>query len=258
MADDIFLLDTNILSNASKQKPHPVVAQWLRAQTRLAIPFAAILEVETGIVEKSRTDPAKAQELWDWLDGILGTEFEYPVPTPQVARVLGKLMCCRPLTHLWYADPRADRKKPGQDLFIAATSIVYEMPIATLDVKDFEQINEYFPLPGVYNPAFGVWAVPRCYASIPGTTSNAQHGRLTAEATARSVLLDLGERPRNPQAPRGRNPRPSRVRRYPAAAPQSFFMNESLDFPHRHWRYSRFPRFGLTSSSRPHNGALAQ
>uniref|UniRef100_UPI003F49A8FE PIN domain-containing protein n=1 Tax=Ensifer adhaerens TaxID=106592 RepID=UPI003F49A8FE len=165
MADDIFLLDTNIISNASKQRPHPVVAEWLASQTRLAIPFAAILEVETGIAEKEQSDPVRAAELWDWMDGVLGTEFEYPVPTPQVARVLGKLICCRPLTNLWFANPLADKRKPGQDLFIAATSIVYDMPIATLNVRDFEQIDRYFPLPGVYNPAFNVWAVERQRAS---------------------------------------------------------------------------------------------
>jgi predicted nucleic acid-binding protein len=167
MADDIFLLDTNIISNASRQKPHPVIAEWLRAQTRLAIPFAAILEVETGIVDKHRSDPVRADELWDWLDGLLDTDFEYPVPTPQVARVLAKLICCRPLTNLWFANPQADKRKPGQDLFIAATSIVYDMPVATLDVRDFEQIDGYFPLPGVYNPAFDVWAVPRRRTSTP-------------------------------------------------------------------------------------------
>ncbi len=161
MADDIFLLDTNIISNASKQKPHPVIASWLAAQTRLAIPFAAILEVETGIIEKQKSDPIKAEQLWEWLDAVLDTEFEYPLPTPQVARVLAKLICCRPLTHLWFANPNADRRKPGQDLFIAAIAIVYDMPVATLNVRDFEQIDDYFRLPGVYNPAFDVWAVPR-------------------------------------------------------------------------------------------------
>ncbi|OWK23976.1 hypothetical protein AJ87_26730 [Rhizobium yanglingense] len=165
MADDIFLLDTNIISNSSKQRPHPTVSGWLRKQSRVAIPFAVILEVETGIAEKHRSDPEKAEALWVWMDQLLDTEFEYPVPTPQVARLLAKLICCRPLTHLWFANPKADNKKPGQDLFIAATSIVYDMPIATLNVRDFELIDGFFPLPGVYNPAFEVWAVPRCKAA---------------------------------------------------------------------------------------------
>ncbi|CAK07668.1 MULTISPECIES: PIN domain-containing protein [Rhizobium] len=162
MTDDIFLLDTNIISNSSKRRPHPKVSEWLMAQSRVAIPFAVMLEVETGIAEKHRSDPEKAEALWEWMDQLLDTEFEYPAPTPQVARLLAKLICCRPLTQLWLANPKADNKKPGQDLFIAATSIVYDMPIATLNARDFELIDGFFPLPGVYNPAFEVWAVARC------------------------------------------------------------------------------------------------
>lgn len=161
MTDDIFLLDTNIISNSSKRRPHPTVSEWLMAQSRVAIPFAVMLEVETGIAEKHRSDPEKAEALWEWMDQLLGTEFEYPIPTPQVARVLAKLLCYRPLTQLWLVNPKADNKKPGQDLFIAATAIAYDMPIATLNARDFELIDAFLPLPGVYNPAFNVWAVPR-------------------------------------------------------------------------------------------------
>jgi len=161
MATDIFLLDTNIISESSKQRPHPTISAWLRQQHRVAIPFAVILEVETGIADKHRSNPDKAEELWQWMDELLETDFEYPAATPEVARVLGKLLCCKPLTHLWLVNENADRKKPGQDLFIAATSIVYDMPIATMNVRDFETINRFFPLPGVYNPANGMWALPR-------------------------------------------------------------------------------------------------
>lgn len=158
---DTFLLDTNIISESSKIRPNPTIADWLREQHRVAIPFAALLEVETGITEKCRSNPHKAEELWMWMDELLEMDFEYPLPTPLVARQLAKLVCCRPLTHLWYVNERSDRKKPGQDLFIAATSIVYDMPIATVNVKDFETIDRFFPLPGVFNPANGLWAVPR-------------------------------------------------------------------------------------------------
>ncbi|MDK1386573.1 PIN domain-containing protein [Sinorhizobium sp. 8-89] len=162
MATDIFLLDTNILSESSKPRPHPTISAWLKQQRRVAIPFAVILEVETGIADKHRSNPDKAEELWRWMDELLETDFEYPEATPKVARVLGKLLCCKPLTHLWLVNENADKKKPGQDLFIAATSIVYDMPIATLNVRDFETINRFFPLPGVYNPGNGMWALPRC------------------------------------------------------------------------------------------------
>ncbi|NKM95688.1 type II toxin-antitoxin system VapC family toxin [Rhizobium leguminosarum] len=159
MPHDVFLLDTNILSNASKTRPIPTVSQWLARQTRIAIPFAAIVEIEQGIVEVSRSQPQKASTLWDWADGLLKTDFDFPAMSPDVARMLGQLHCCRPLKQLWLPDPRSNGKKPGQDLSIAATAIVHKLPIATLDAADFMLIQQYFPLPGVFNPAFGVWVV---------------------------------------------------------------------------------------------------
>ncbi len=161
MATDIFLLDTNILSESSRLRPHPAISGWLKQQRRVAIPFPVILEVETGIADRHRSNPDRAEELWRWMDELLETDFEYPAATPEVARVLGKLLCCKPLTHLWLVNEHADRKKPGQDLFIAATSIVYDMPIATMNVRDFETINRFFPLPGIYNPSNGTWALRR-------------------------------------------------------------------------------------------------
>lgn len=93
------------------------------------------------------------------MDELLDTDFEYPLPTPEVARLHAKMLCCRPLKNLWLVDPKAKDKKPGQDLFIAATAIVYDMPIATLDGDDFLAIDNYFALPGVYNPAFDLFTV---------------------------------------------------------------------------------------------------
>lgn len=162
MSDDVFLLDTNIISNSSKIKPDPQIAGWLRSQARVAIPFAAILEVEIGISQTFPNNPSKALALGDWWAGILQTEFEYPVPTPAVARQLAEMYCCDHLSHLWFTNPdKPKKRRPGQDLFIAATAIVYDMPIATCDAKDYLAIEQRFPLPGVFNPADRAWLIPR-------------------------------------------------------------------------------------------------
>ncbi|WP_018900852.1 PIN domain-containing protein [Rhizobium sp. 2MFCol3.1] len=165
MTDDIYLLDTNVISNSSKQSPLPAVKRWLENQTRLAIPFPVILEVETGIADLRPVDPIRARKLTEWIDGLLKTKFYYPPSSPEVARVLAKLYCCRPLARLW--QPQED-KKPGQDLFIAAVSIVYDMPIATMNTGDFEQINKHRSLPGVFNPNRGIWTVPRLRRTLQG------------------------------------------------------------------------------------------
>lgn len=158
MTDDIFLLDTNVISNTIKTYPLPAVKRWLENETRLALSFPVILEIETGIADLRRVDPTRARKLAEWVDGLLKTRFYYPPSSPEVARVLARLYCCRPLERLW--QPEED-KKPGQDLFIAAVSIVYDMPIATMNSGDFEQINKHRPLPGVFNPNRAIWTIPR-------------------------------------------------------------------------------------------------
>jgi predicted nucleic acid-binding protein len=162
MSDDIFLLDTNIISNSSKTTPDQQISDWLASQRRVAIPFAAILEVEIGIFQTFGNNPSKALALSGWLEELLRTEFEYAFPTPAVARQLAEMYSCNSLTHLWYTDPdKPKKRRPGQDLFIAATAIVYDFPIATCDQKDYLAIARLFTLPGVFNPQTGVWLVSR-------------------------------------------------------------------------------------------------
>ncbi|MCY1226038.1 hypothetical protein D9M68_227130 [compost metagenome] len=156
----LFLLDTNVISNAQKKQPQPDLAAWLKKQSRLAIPFPVILEIEKGIVEVSPNNPEKAAELRRWLDALLETNFIYPEITPGVARQLAVMQCCRPLKHLWRTDPRSKERMPGQDLFIAAISIVHDIPIATIDRHDFLLIDHYFPLPGLYDPIGDIWLRP--------------------------------------------------------------------------------------------------
>ncbi len=161
MSDDIFLLDTNVVSDSSKIAPMPAVAAWLKRQKHLALSFPVILEVETGIADLWEVDRQRAEKLLEWFNGVLAAEYHRPTATPQVARLLAKLYCCPPLKRHW--QPAKEGKKPGQDLFIAALSVVHDMPIATLDHRDFVHINAHCPLPGVYNPHLDLWAVPlRC------------------------------------------------------------------------------------------------
>ncbi|WP_080837173.1 PIN domain-containing protein [Agrobacterium genomosp. 13] len=172
----MFLLDTSVLSQAQYKKAHPSVAQWLADQEDLAIPFPALLEIQQGIVEIGARQPALAAEIMAWFDELLEWDFLYPEINHQVAKTLAKLHCCEPLRHLWYTNPEnARRRKPGQDLFIAAVSIAHNLPIATLNGKDFALIAHYFPLPGVYNPAFSMWVVAKSDRPVTATQATAKY-----------------------------------------------------------------------------------
>ncbi len=156
----MFLLDTSVLSQAQYKKAHPSVAGWLAEQQDLAIPFPVLLEIQQGIVELGVSQPALAAEIMAWFDELLEWDFLYPEINHEVAKTLAKLHCCEALRHLWYTNPENTKKrKPGQDLFIAAVSIAHDLPIATLNAKDFSLINQFYALPGVYNPGFSMWVV---------------------------------------------------------------------------------------------------
>lgn len=158
----MFLLDTSVLSQAQYKKAHPSVAGWLAEQQDLAIPFPVLLEIQQGIVEIGASQPALAAEIMAWFDDLLEWDFLYPGINHEVAKTLAKLHCCEPLRHLWYTNPEnTKRRKPGQDLFIAAVSITHDLPTATLNAKDFSLIDQYYALPGVYNPGFSMWVVQR-------------------------------------------------------------------------------------------------
>lgn len=130
----MFLLDTSVISHARYSRQHPAVGAWLEEQESIAIPFPALLEVQQGIIEVGDTQPDLASELLNWLRGLLSMDHHYPEINPEVARVLALLYCCEPLRHLWYTNPENTKKrKPGQDLFIAAVSIAHQLPIATLN-----------------------------------------------------------------------------------------------------------------------------
>lgn len=157
----MFLLDTNVISDAQKPKPPLALELWLQSQAEIAIPFPAVLEMEQGIAEIRKTKPQKADELRAWLDSVLAGRHYYPAITVEVARLLAEMYCCRPLKNLWYSIPDSKKeRKPGQDLFIAAIAIVHSLPLATSNTPDFVQINRYFPMPGVFAPISHEWVVP--------------------------------------------------------------------------------------------------
>lgn len=155
----MFLIDTNVLSHLKKARRNPNVEAWLADQPNYAIPFSTLLEIKQGILELEKYAPDRATDLQSWFDAILKSDFYFPPINEQVALTLANLYCCGPLKPLW--QPQSGKKKPGQDLFIAAVAIVHDLPIATLDVTDFVRIDQYFTLPGVYHPGFKTWLVDR-------------------------------------------------------------------------------------------------
>ena len=126
----MFVLDTNVVSelrkiNSGKADRH--VAQWADDVDAgsLYISAITILELEIGILQTERRDPAQGATLRTWLEKRVLPEFEgriFPVDTAVAQR------CAR----LHVPDPRAER-----DAVIAATALVHGMIVVTRNVADF-------------------------------------------------------------------------------------------------------------------------
>lgn len=164
MASKYIILDTCIISEAQKPRPRPEVSEWLRRlpSSIVAIPFQAIFETSYGIKLVERSHPSKARQLSEWLRQLLTYDFVMPVPTPAVAQIMADMASTGPLKNYWLGAPEYEKSRKlkfGSDPVIAATAIAHEMPIATLDARDFMLIHHYFPLPGLYDPSNDEWVV---------------------------------------------------------------------------------------------------
>ena len=126
----MYLLDTNVISELRKVKSpnvNPNVLAWansLPSETWF-LSSITILELEIGVLQKERRDPAQGGVLRSWLDGQVLTAFTnriLPVDTAVAQRSAG----------LHVPNPRSDR-----DALIAATALVHELTVVTRDIAGF-------------------------------------------------------------------------------------------------------------------------
>ncbi|WP_327414128.1 type II toxin-antitoxin system VapC family toxin [Streptomyces sp. NBC_01233] len=120
------ILDTDVASLTHKGKLTGPLATQLIGRKPL-ITFVTFGEL-TQWAEIRDWGSGRRQELADWLSGI-------PVlPGDEaVAATWGKLSA---------AGRKAGRPQPTNDLWIAACCLTYDLPLATLNLKDYEYFKE--------------------------------------------------------------------------------------------------------------------
>ncbi len=157
----VFLLDTNVLSNAGLRSPPPGLRPWMNAlgPTSFALSFPVLTELRRGAHLALRTDPQRSERLQRWIDAILQVEFQFAEMTPAVSDLYAHMTTVGPLKTLWCPTPSKKRSRMSHDLLIAALAITHQMPIATSNTRDFASINEFFPLPGLYDPLHSQWHI---------------------------------------------------------------------------------------------------
>lgn len=159
----MFLLDTDIVSNTRKAKPHPKLLYWLGevSPNDLAISAMTVFELEAGIsLLRSRGNGAKADEISLWLDGLIAAGSLPVLPIDHlVARLYGRMFATPALKNFLFSTPASKQPKSGGDLVLAATAIIHGGTIVTNNARDFRAIHAHFPLGGVYLPFTDEWLI---------------------------------------------------------------------------------------------------
>ena len=122
----MYLLDTNVVSELRKLKPHHGVVVWIQSTPEESLYISAVTvgEIQAGIEITRRQDATKAKEIEDWLDGVAQTHGVLPADAAIFRRWV-QLMHRRPDHHL-------------EDALIAATALVRGLTVVTRNVDDFE------------------------------------------------------------------------------------------------------------------------
>ena len=122
----MFLLDTNVVSELRRPRPHGAVVEWLSAtpDADLAISAVTLGEIQAGIEITRAQDAPKAVELESWADLVAGTYNVLPMDAP----------CFR----LWAKLMHRKSDTLYEDAMIAATALVHELTVVTRNTGDFE------------------------------------------------------------------------------------------------------------------------
>lgn len=123
---DVYLLDTNVVSELRRPKPHGAVLAWIAdiPSENLRLSALTVGEIQAGIELTREQDPAKAQVLEQWLDEVEMSFAVLPMDA-EVFRVWARLKHRRSDTLV-------------EDAMIAATALVHGLTVATRNVRDFE------------------------------------------------------------------------------------------------------------------------
>ena len=125
----MFLLDTNIVSELRKSKPHGGVVAWISAQDASALYLSAmtIAELQRGVEMTREQDGDKADQIEAWLEQLMFTGQVLAMDSA-VCREWAKLMHRRSDTLV-------------EDAFIAATASVHRLVVVTRNVRDFKTLG---------------------------------------------------------------------------------------------------------------------
>ena len=125
----MWLVDTSVVSEMRKPRPHPGVVAWMsrQAQHSLFVAAATIGEIQQGVELARIRTPEKAVEIEAWLNELVSIS-RILAADEHVFRQWARLM---------------DRRSKDLiiDALIAATAQVHGLTVATRNTRDFETLG---------------------------------------------------------------------------------------------------------------------
>ena len=130
-----YLIDTNVVSEMRKPKPHGGALAWLQGLDVAQLLFSAVTfgEIQRGVELTRKQDPAKANEIEAWA-GQLERSAEVLPMDAACFREYARLMHGRSQTL-------------AEDAMITATARVHGLTVATRNERDFRHLGV-----AVFNP----------------------------------------------------------------------------------------------------------
>ncbi len=125
----MYLLDTNVVSEFRKPRPHGGVVAWIAAANDADLHISAVTfgEIQKGIERTRVQDVDKAATIERWSDKVADTYNVLPM-TAEVFRLWAKLM-------------HKQSDTVTEDAMIAATAIVNKLTVVTRNINDFERFG---------------------------------------------------------------------------------------------------------------------
>ena len=130
-----YLLDTNVVSELRKQRPHGGVVAWLESidDAQLYLSAVTLGEIQAGIELTREQDTQKAQEIEAWLE-LVAVAYNVLPMDAATFRAWAKLM-------------HRQSDTLYEDAMIAATAKVHGLTVGTRNVADFDALGL-----AVFNP----------------------------------------------------------------------------------------------------------